>query len=251
MDLVNRRRKLNRTSLRLVSAAEWEQRAYGSCNEVHSKRLIARAALCALLGLAVAGCAGLFGPSHPDPAARMPALEKRIFALVVETRHKKDPKAHALELDPALTDVARQRSSQMAKANSFVASDPHVSASLLMAADAKFQGLVGENVAAQHFTPGQDIDVEAFAKRFVDTWAASKPHLENLSFADYDKSGVGAAANADTIYVAQIFTTDLGMGGKSEQATPDVQTVPSPREGKEKTKAPDLRGAIAPGQAAK
>lgn len=177
----------------------------------------------------------------------MPALETRIFALVVAERHKIDPKARDLALDPDLIEVARKRSAEMAKTSSFVGNgDPHVSASLLMAQDAKFQGLVGENVAAQHFTPGQDIDVEAFAKRFVDSWAASKPHLENLSFADYDRSGVGAAVNADTIYVAQIFTTDLGMDGKSEQATPDIQTVPSPREGKEKTKAPDLRGTIVP-----
>lgn len=234
-----------------MPATEWEQRTFsGSCITVYSTRLIARAALCAFLGVAVAGCAGLFGPSHPDPAARMPALEKRIFDLVVETRHKKDPATRALVLDPQLTTVARTRSAEMAKSNSFAGGgDPHVAASLLMAADAKFQGLVGENVAAQHYTPGQDIDVDAFAKRFVDTWAASKPHLENLSFADYDKSGVGASLNADTIYVAQIFTTDLGMGGKSEQAAPNVQTVPSAREGKEKT-SPDLRGSITPGQPA-
>lgn len=183
----------------------------------------------------------------------MPALEKRIFALVAETRHKTDSQARTLALDPALTEVARKRSAEMAKADSFIiGGDPHVAASLLMAADAKFQGLVGENVAAQHYTPGQDIDVEAFAKRFVDSWAASKPHLENLSFADYDRTGVGAALNADTIYVAQIFTTDLGMGGRSEQASPNVQTVPSPREGKEKTKTdPDLRGAIVPEQTTK
>lgn len=224
--------------------------SWGSCIKVHSTRLISRAVLCAFLGLAATGCAGLFGPSAPDPAIRMPALEKRIFALVAETRHKADPAARALTLDPDLTVVARTRSADMAKTNSFTGSGaPHVAASLLMAADAKFQGLVGENVAAQHYTPGQDIDVDAFAKRFVDSWAASKPHLENLSFADYDKSGVGASLNADTIYVAQIFTTDLGMGGKSEQAKPDVQTVPSPQEGKEKT-SPDLRGSIAPGQAA-
>jgi uncharacterized protein YkwD len=179
----------------------------------------------------------------------MPALEKRIFDLVAETRHKTDPAARTLVLDPGLTVVARARSGEMAKTNSFAGGgDPHVAATLLMAADAKFQGLVGENVAAQHFTPGQDIDVEAFAKRFVDSWAASRPHLENLSFADYDRSGVGASFNADTIYVAQIFTTDLGMGGKSEQAAPDVQTVPSPRAGKEKTKAPDLRGSVGTGQ---
>lgn len=219
----------------------------GSCIEVHSTRLIVRAALCALLGLAATGCAGLFGPSKPDPAARMPALERRIFDLVAETRHKTDPAAHALTLDPALVTVARTRSAEMAKTNSFAGDGtPHVAASLLMAADAKFQGLVGENVAAQHYTPGQDIDVEAFAKRFVDSWAASKPHLENLSFGDYDKSGVGASLNADTIYVAQIFTTDLGMGGRSEQATPNVETVPSPREGKEKTKGPEPTGTTGP-----
>jgi uncharacterized protein YkwD len=181
----------------------------------------------------------------------MPALEQRIFTLVAETRRKTDPSARVLTLDAQLTDVARKRSAEMAKTNSFAGGgDPHVAASLLMAADANFQGLVGENVAAQHYTPGQDIDVDAFAKRFVDSWAASKPHLENLSFADYDKSGVGASFNADTIYVAQIFTTDLGMTGKSEQAVPNVQTVPSPREGKEKSKEPDLRGAIVPGQPA-
>jgi len=218
---------------------------------VYSTRLIARAALCAFLATAIAGCAELFGPSHPDPATRMPALEKRIFTLVVETRHKTDPKARVLALDPGLADVARKRSAEMAKTNSFAGSgDPHVAASLLMAADAKFQGLVGENVAAQHYTPGQDIDVDAFAKRFVASWAASRPHLENLSFADYDRSGVGAAVNADTIYVAQIFTTDLGMGAKTEQATPDVQTVPSPQQGKDKTTDPALRGAIVPGQPA-
>jgi uncharacterized protein YkwD len=181
----------------------------------------------------------------------MPALEQRIFVLVAEKRLKTDPKAHALVVDPQLAEVARKRSAEMAKTNSFAGSgDPHVSATLLMNQDAKFQGLVGENVAAQHFTPGQDIDVEAFAKRFVDSWAASRPHLENLSFADYDRSGVGASANTDTIYVAQIFTTDLGLGAKTEQATPDVQTVVSPQQAKDNSKAPPIRGAIVPGQPA-
>jgi len=181
----------------------------------------------------------------------MPALEQRIFALVAERRLKTDPKARTLASDPQLAEVARKRSAEMAKTNSFAGGgDPHISATLLMNQDAKFQGLVGENVAAQHFTPGQDIDVEAFAKRFVDSWAASRPHLENLSFADYDRSGVGASANTDTIYVAQIFTTDLGLGAKTEQATPEVQTVPSPQQGKETSKAPPIRGAIGQGQPA-
>lgn len=214
--------------------------------------MIVRAAICALLGLAVAGCAELFGPSRPDPAAQMPALESRILALVTVERAKAEPKARDLALDSELVTVARQRSAEMARTSSFAGSgNPHISATMLMNQDAKFQGLVGENVAAQHYLPDQGIDVEAFAKRFVDGWKGSKPHLDNLSFADYDRTGVGAAVNKDTVYVTQLFTTDLGLGAKSDQATPNVETVPSPQQGKDNSQGPPLRGAIVPGSTSK
>jgi uncharacterized protein YkwD len=230
--------------------SKWEQRARSSsCIEVHSKRLMVRATFCALVGLMAAGCADLFGPSTPDPALQMPALETRIAALVAEQRSKTDPKAHALAVDTELVAIARKRSSEMARTSSFAGSgDPHVSATMLMNQDAKFQGLVGENVAAQHFLPDQGIDVEVFARRFVDGWVASKPHLENLSFADYDRTGVGAAVNKDTVYVTQLFTTDLGLGAKPDTAAPDVQTVPSAQDGKDSSQGPPLRGAIVPGR---
>ncbi len=178
----------------------------------------------------------------------MPALETRIAALVSQERAKTGQKAHGLTIDPELVAIARQRSADMARANSFSGSgDPHVSATMLMNKDAKFQGLVGENVAAQHFTPGQEIDVEAFAHRFVDGWIASKPHLDNLSFPDYQRTGVGAAVNKDTVYVTQLFTTDLGLGDKSDQTPPEVQAVPSAKDGKDSSQGPPLRGAIVPG----
>lgn len=198
-----------------------------------------------LFALALAGCADLFGPTRPDPASQMPLLETRIVQLVAEQRAKAAPKAKIMLVDPELTKVARKRSAGMASANAFSnGDDQHLAATMIMNDDAKFQGLVGENVAAQHFTIAQGIDVDAFAKRFVDGWAASKPHLDNLSFADYDRTGVGASANADTIYVAQIFTTDLGLGEKGDKNAPDAQTVPSPQQGKDESKAPALRGAI-------
>lgn len=182
----------------------------------------------------------------------MPALESRILALVTEERAKAQPKARDLALDSELVAVARQRSAEMARTNSFAGGgDPHTSATMLMNQDAKFQGLVGENVAAQHFLPDQGIDVDAFAKRFVNGWTASKPHLDNLSFADYDRTGVGAAVNKDTVYVTQLFTTDLGLGAKAERAAPSVETVPSPQEGKDNSQGPPLRGAIVPGGTAK
>jgi len=178
----------------------------------------------------------------------MPLLEKRIVALVAEQRAKAAPKARVMLVDPALTAIARKRSAEMARTGSFSSGDdPHVSATMLMNQDAKFQGLVGENVAAQRFTAKDGIDVEIFAKRFVDGWTASKPHLDNLSFPDYDHTGVGAALNADTVYVAQIFTTDLGLGDKTEKGSPDVQTVPSAKDGKDNSQGPVLRGAIGGG----
>jgi len=181
----------------------------------------------------------------------MPALETRVLALVESERARIDPKARALTTDAELTDIARRRSAEMAKLNSFDGNgDPHVSATMLMRQDAKFQGLVGENVAAQHFTPGQEIDVEGFAKRFVETWVSSTPHKQNLSFPDYDRTGVGAAANGDTIYVTQLFTTDLGLGLKPTGQDQDVKAVETPQQGKDESgETVPLRGAILPGNA--
>ena len=223
-------------------------RPWGRCINVISQKQIARTAVLALCSLALAGCSSFFAPEPADPAQKLPLLEKRIVALVAEQRAKADAKARIMLVDPELTDIARKRSVEMARTRSFSSGDdPHISATMLMNNDAKFQGLVGENVAAQHYTAKDGIDVEAFAKRFVEGWTASKSHLENLSFPDYDRTGVGAALNADTVYVAQIFTTDLGLGNKLDKSTPDVQTVPSAKDGKESSKMPALRGAIGAG----
>jgi hypothetical protein len=79
-----------------------------------------------------------------------------------------------------------------------------------MAEDAKFQGLLGENLAAQHYVKQSGVNVEDFAQRFLDEWVKSQPHRENLAFATYDRTGVGAAVNGDTVYVTQLFASNLG-----------------------------------------
>jgi uncharacterized protein YkwD len=178
----------------------------------------------------------------------MPAVESRIFTLIADERHKLDPKAQLLTLDPKLVAIARKRSAEMALKNSFASDDPHKSATMLMDADASFEGLIGENVAAQHFTPGIGIDPDAVAQRFVEGWLASAPHKENLDFADYNRSGVGAAANGDTIYVTQLFTTDLGLEPHKGSAPPSQATpVVSPKKAKDDQQKVPLRGDIAPG----
>jgi uncharacterized protein YkwD len=214
---------------------------------------IVRAAFCAVLCVAASGCAEtssfftqLWGEKKPDPASQMPALEARIYVLIQQKRGEIDPKAKPLALDTELVAIARKRSQGMAATNSFTggSSDPHQSATMLMAEDAKFQGLIGENVAAQHYSAAAGIDVDAFAERFVATWLASTPHKQNLSFPDYTLTGVGAAVNGDTVYVTQLFAGDLGLGPlKNGAPKPEATPLASPQNAKDVP----LRGAILPG----
>jgi uncharacterized protein YkwD len=175
-------------------------------------------------------------PPPPDPATRMGALESRINALIEGERMKLNPQAKALALDSELVGIARQRSADMARRHTFTDADgdTHVSATLLMGKDASFQGLLGENVAAQYYVAQSGVDVEIFAKRFVDTWMNSEPHRKNLAFADYNRTGIGASVNGDTVYVVQLFATDLGLGPYKDPLSP--QKV---------TQYPDADGAVA------
>jgi uncharacterized protein YkwD len=148
-----------------------------------------------------------------DPHTQMAELEARIFELVQDERHKIDPNAKPLALDSELIGVARAHSDDMAAKNYFAHKSPtgESSADLIMDKDDKWQGLLGENLAAQHFNIGYDVDIEVFAHRFVDSWLESPSHKDNLAFAAYDKTGVGAAVSGDTIYVTELFATDLGL----------------------------------------
>jgi uncharacterized protein YkwD len=143
----------------------------------------------------------------------MTALESRIAALVEEERLKLDPKARPLAVDFELSKVARARASDMAAKNYLAHQGPDgaTSASLLMREDAKWQGLLGENLAAQHYSRQAGVAVEDFARRFLDEWLKSPPHRDNMAFANYDHAGVGAAVNGDTVYVAVLFSTDMGL----------------------------------------
>jgi uncharacterized protein YkwD len=170
-----------------------------------------------LTALLLAGCAAETlpppAPPPPDPKSQMGALETRIAVLVEEERHRMDPKAKPLAFDAELSKVARARASDMAQKNYLAHQGPDgaTSASLLMQDDAKWQGLLGENLAAQHYTRQSGVSVGEFAPRFLDEWLKSPPHRDNMGFINYDHAGVGAAVNGDTVYVAVLFSTDLGL----------------------------------------
>jgi uncharacterized protein YkwD len=210
------------------------------------KQILIAAALFTLAGCETMAPASNI-PPPPDPKTQMPALEQRIAVLVEEQRHKLDPKAKELAIDPQLAKIARARAADMAAGNylAHAAPDGSTSASLLMKADAKWQGLLGENLAAQHYTHLGGVEVNVFAQRFLDEWLKSPPHRDNMVFADYDHAGVGAAVNGDTVYVALLFSTDLGLPPPKENGPPSaVSNYLSPgaaRDDKPADPSPPLR----------
>ena len=211
----------------------------------------------ALAWLSLAGCAqlGFSGalPAPPDPRTEMAALASRIAQMVEDERLKLDPKAKTLKIDPELTKIAEARARDMAEKNYLAHAAPNgdTSASLLMADDSKWQGLLGENLAAQHYVKETGVDVETFAQRFLEEWVKSDPHRDNLAYADYDRTGVGAAVNGDTVYVAQLFSSDMGLKPSiDEHAESRVTSYSSALAAQKDTTPPPpirLRGAMGGG----
>jgi uncharacterized protein YkwD len=180
----------------------------------------------AFLLLLCAGCTTpkqvAIAPPPPDPHTLMPALETRIALLIEEEREKINIKARPLVIDPELSTIARRRASDMAAKNYFahVAPDGQTSASILMDTDPRFQGLLGENMGAEHYRKELGVDVNKFARAIVDQWLNSPQHRDNLAMADYNLTGVGAAVNGDTVYVTELFATDLGLGPHEDKPAP-------------------------------
>jgi uncharacterized protein YkwD len=187
-----------------------------------------RPALLFLAVLMLAACAEVPSgrPLPPDPKTQMGALETRIAILVEEQRQKLDPKARNLAIDPELSKIARARAADMAAKNYLAHAAPNgdTSASLLMKQDEKWQGLLGENLAAQHYTKQGGVVVDDFAQRFLDEWLKSPPHRDNMIFANYDHAGVGAAVNGDTVYVALLFSTDMGLKPRADDGPANAVT---------------------------
>ncbi len=203
-----------------------------------------RALLAGMLLLACAACEST--PPPPDPVTQIPALENRIFEIVNDKRHAITPSARDLALDSELVKVARQRSADMAAHNGFAdgSGDPHISATRLMAEDAKFQGLLGENVAAARYARAAGVNVDQSAQVIVETWLSSPSHKENLSFGDYALTGVGVALSGDTIYVTQLFATDMAAGPNNK--VPQVRSFTSAAAAKADSQKPGpaLRGGL-------
>jgi len=140
------------------------------------------------------------------------ALKERLFVLVEAERHRLNSEAKALILDPELMQAAQTHSDDMASKHSFDAGNPDGNLAInILLTDPKFRGFVGENSAAQYFTPGARFDPDAYARGFLDIWLKSPDHKMNLIYAGFDKTGIGIAVTGNMIYAAELFATDLNL----------------------------------------
>ena len=165
------------------------------------------------LVFALADCAGRPVPeTQPPLGVQVAALKERLFVLVETERHRLNSQAKVLILDPALMRAAQTHSDDMAAKRSFDVGNPNGNLAInTLLVDPKFRGFVGENAAAQYFTPGARIDPDLYAQGFLNIWLKSPDHRMNLMDGAFDKTGIGIAVNGNTIYAAELFATDLGL----------------------------------------
>jgi uncharacterized protein YkwD len=169
-----------------------------------------RVIACALV---LCGCASRPMPTLQFPVgAQLDAVKERLFVLVEAERERLNNGAKPLILDPELMRAAQIHADDMAMKQSFDVDNPDGNAAvnaLLM--NPKFRGFVGENSAAQYFTPGKPIDAQSFARGFLNIWENSPDHRSNLVFPGFDRTGIGITVSGNKVYAAELFATDLGL----------------------------------------
>jgi uncharacterized protein YkwD len=165
--------------------------------------------------IVLVGCAARPVPVLMPPVpldAQLSAVKERLFVLVEAERERLNNGAKPLILDAELMRAAQIHSDDMAMKNSFDVENPegNVAVNTLLS-NPKFRGFVGENSAAQYFTPGVPINPQAFASGFLKIWEDSADHRMNLNYPGFDRTGIGLTVSGNTIYAAQLFATDLGL----------------------------------------
>jgi len=137
-------------------------------------------------------------------------MKEHMYIYIAEERQKLNPDAMPLRRDPLLDAAAQAHSEAMAERRAFDqgGSDENVAIQRL-AANAVFQGYVGENSAMQYFYPEYGFDPETFAHSLVDQWLQSDSHRANIEYTNFVLNGIGVAANGDEIYAAGLFATEV------------------------------------------
>jgi uncharacterized protein YkwD len=137
------------------------------------------------------------------------AFERQAEALIVaginDQRAQYAAGAPPLAANPALTEIAEQRSRAMAAGAAFSHTDAQgrfIAADLVKAQMGPY-GAIGENIMMEGGL--RKFDAAAFARSAVEGWMQSHGHRRNILDLDYDSSGIGVAVMGDKVYATQIF----------------------------------------------
>ncbi len=153
----------------------------------------------------------------PDIDMLLAALKEHMYTYISEERQKLNPDAILLRPDPLLAAAAQEHSEAMAERGAFDVGGGNDNIAIQrLAADATFQGFVGENSAMQFFYPTFGFDPEMFARGFVDQWLESESHRANIEYTSFALTGIGVAANGNEIYAAGLFATELDPSSEAE-----------------------------------
>ncbi len=145
----------------------------------------------------------------PDIDTLLAALKEHMYSYISEEREKLNAQALTLRRDPLLDAAAQTHSEAMAERDGFDQGGASENAAVQqLAADAAFQGFVGENVAMQYFYPEYGFYPEMFARGFVDQWLQSDGHRANIEYTNFALTGIGVAANGNEVYAAGLFATE-------------------------------------------
>lgn len=160
----------------------------------------------ALAGLALA-FAGAACAASPAPTVRADTAGEAAIAKAVDAeRAKRAPRAPRLVIDPALVEIARTRSRDIANGAPFAHEDDKGRYPAIDMVTARFgpEGTIGENLFAAGGT-GRAFDPESYAKRAAEDWMASPEHRDNIVSPDYTSTGIGVIVKGDAAYTTQIF----------------------------------------------
>jgi len=164
----------------------------------------------AFLMLSLAACTTARVPAPPALQAQLAQLKTEMLTYLSAERARLNDAALPLRLDPVLASAAQTQSDAMAERGAFDEGGADRNAAVQqLAADPSFQGFIGENSAMQYFHSEYGIDPEAYAKSLIDQWIESDDHRENIIRADFDRVGIGVAANEEAIYASVVFARDL------------------------------------------
>ncbi len=174
------------------------------------KYSLSRAPIIFFVAFALAACATPPDqPQPPDIDTLLVALKEHMYSYISEERDKLNAQALTLRRDPLLVAAAQTHSEAMAERGGFDQGGASENVAVQqLAADAAFQGFVGENVAMQYFYPEYGFDPEMFARGFVDQWLQSEGHRANIEYTNFVLTGIGVAANGNEVYAAGLFATE-------------------------------------------